>query len=228
MECKMKKLFVFLLLSLCTVIASAQDVIIKKDGSTIICRIIEVTSSEIVYKKWTDLKGANYVMNRADASAINYESGKKDSFSEAINQYTPNIQNDGTHQYNDNVLLQIDAESRGVSTKKVKTLRLVGLIGGAVLVGTGAVMIFAGEGEKRLDTNPAMVAGVVMTGCGLVGATVLCIMANHYQKYNRLQTSSIFQQDFKLKNGTVLTPSIDMYDMSLNSRGLGVGLSYNF
>lgn len=224
----MKQLFVLFLLSLCTVAASAQDVIVKKDGSTVVCRIVDVGSTVVVYKKWSDLKGDSQVINLSDISSINYESGKKEDYSEANNDYKPYNQNDGTHKFNDNVLIKIDAEMYGASHKKIKTLRLVGLIGGAVLVGTGAVMIFAGEGEKRLDTNPAMVAGVVMTGCGLVGATVLCIMANHYQKYNRLQTSSIFQQDFKLKNGTVLTPSIDMYDMSMNSRGLGVGLSYNF
>ena len=90
----MKQLFILLLL-LCSVGMSAQDVIVKKDGSTIVCRVMELNSSEIVYKKWTDLNGSNYVMNRADASAINYENGKKENISEVTNLYTPNNQNDG-------------------------------------------------------------------------------------------------------------------------------------
>ena len=82
------KQFMILFLLLCSASVLAQDVIVKKDGSTIVCRVVELTSSEIVYKKWSDLNGSNYVMNRADASAINYESGKKMNLSEATNLYT--------------------------------------------------------------------------------------------------------------------------------------------
>ena len=93
----MKQLLVFLLL-LCSASVSAQDVIVKKDGSTIVCRVVEVSANEITYKKWSDLNGSNYVMDKSLASAINYESGKKESFSEATNLYTPNNQNDGSQQ----------------------------------------------------------------------------------------------------------------------------------
>lgn len=50
----MKHLLVTLLL-LCSACVFAQDVIVKKDGSTIVCRVVELTSSEITYKKWNDL-----------------------------------------------------------------------------------------------------------------------------------------------------------------------------
>ena len=38
----------FLLTFLCSVSMFAQDVIVKKDGSTIVCRVIEFTESEII------------------------------------------------------------------------------------------------------------------------------------------------------------------------------------
>ena len=82
----MKQLFVMLLL-LCSVVANAQDVIVKKDGSTVVCRVVEVTATEITYKKWSDLNGSNYVMDKSLASAINYENGKKVNLSEATNFY---------------------------------------------------------------------------------------------------------------------------------------------
>ncbi len=72
----MKHLFVVLLL-LCSAKVFAQDVILKKDGSTIVCRVIEVNDSEIVYKKFSALEGSNYVMAKSFASAINYENGSK-------------------------------------------------------------------------------------------------------------------------------------------------------
>ena len=73
-----KVLFLFFLL--CSVNTWAQDVIVKKDGSAIVCRIINVSSLEIVYKKWTDLQGPNSVMSVADAISITYENGEKKVF----------------------------------------------------------------------------------------------------------------------------------------------------
>ena len=54
------KQFLILFLFLCSTSIFAQDVIVKKDGSTIVCRVVELTSSEITYKKWGDLNGSNY------------------------------------------------------------------------------------------------------------------------------------------------------------------------
>ena len=95
----MKQLLVFLFL-LCAASVSAQDVIVKKDGSTIVCCVVELTSTEIVYKKWSDLNGSNYVMDRSDASAINYQNGRKENLLESMignndsystNRYETNI-----------------------------------------------------------------------------------------------------------------------------------------
>ena len=73
----MKQLLTILAL-LCPMYALAQDVIVKKDGSTVVCRVIEVTATDITYKKWSDLKGSNYVMDKTLAVSINYENGKKE------------------------------------------------------------------------------------------------------------------------------------------------------
>ena len=87
----MKQLLVMFMLLGSTVVF-AQDVIVKKDGSTVVCRVVELTTSEIVYKKWSDLNGSNYIMNRSDASAINYQNGKKVNLSEAgTNLYAQGI-----------------------------------------------------------------------------------------------------------------------------------------
>ena len=125
----MKQLLVFLLL-LCSASVSAQDVIVKKDGSTIVCRVIEVKGTEIVYKKWGDQNGSNYVMEKSAASAINYESGKRENFSEVESLYSPGNQNDGSQQLNDKALLMMDKEEHKASNiKKAKTLRKIGWIG---------------------------------------------------------------------------------------------------
>lgn len=221
MQSKMKQLF-GLLLFLCTINVSAQDVIVKKDGSTIVCRVLEVNSSEIIYKKWTDLQGAFYVMNRADASAINYESGKKEEMSGMTNLYTPNNQNDGMQQFNDRVLLQIDYATH----KKARKLRTIGLVGGGVFLGIGAALVIIDNAEN--------VFSYIAGGAGILSAIAwtsgFYIAAHNVQKQaNKFQSFNIYQQEFKFKNGTSLTPSIDlMKDQSLNSQTIGLGLSYNF
>ncbi|MBO4549902.1 MAG: hypothetical protein J5733_04150, partial [Bacteroidaceae bacterium] len=60
----MKQLLV-LLLFLCSINIMAQDVIVKKDGSTVVCRVIEVTASEITYKKWGDLNGSSFIIDKS-------------------------------------------------------------------------------------------------------------------------------------------------------------------
>ena len=51
----MKKVFV--LLSFVSLNVSAQDVIVKKDGSTILSRVLEVNQNDIKYKKYSNQNG---------------------------------------------------------------------------------------------------------------------------------------------------------------------------
>ena len=76
------KYFLFLLLSFFSVGASAQDVIVKKNGSTILCKILEVGTSEVKYKKHSNPKGPTYIISKKDILSINYKNGEKDMFAE--------------------------------------------------------------------------------------------------------------------------------------------------
>ncbi|MBQ8486553.1 MAG: hypothetical protein IJ533_02760 [Prevotella sp.] len=197
----------------------------KKDGSTIVCRVVELTSSEIVYKKWSDMNGSNYVMERSAASAINYQNGKKVNLSEVTNLYTPSNQNDGTRQYNDRALLALDASAYNYSSNKVKTLRLIGLVGGPILFGTGAAISIS------KSSNFEDPLSLVLMGSGLL-CTSGFLIAAHIVKRNeqeRLHSSTIYQYDFKLPNSSSLSAGIDMVsDRMIDKRTLGLGLRYNF
>lgn len=224
----MKKLLLFLLLIVSAGSIQAQDVIVKKDGSTIICRVVEVTSSEIVYKKWTDLNGSNYVMNRADASAINYENGKKENLGEMTNLYAPNNQNTGAQMLNDRALLQMDING-GLS--KAKKMRTKGWIGGIAGIGIGALLINIGTNADYSDTAAMYyIPGGILAIGGITWTTACLIKAHKYApKADWLQTSNVWQNKIKLKNGSSLTAGVDVLkDQMLNNQTIGVGLSYNF
>jgi hypothetical protein len=74
----------FLLIAACiTTVAQAQDVIVKRDGSTILTKVLEVNQADIKYKKFSNQQGPTYTINKSEVMAINYESGDKDTFEDA-------------------------------------------------------------------------------------------------------------------------------------------------
>ena len=74
----MKKLFL-LLLALSWVLPSfSQDLLIKKDGSEIKAKVLEIGESSIKYRKWENLEGPVYVVNAADILMIRYENGSNE------------------------------------------------------------------------------------------------------------------------------------------------------
>ena len=72
--------FIFTLLFVISINATAQDVIVKKDGSTILSKVLEVSETQISYKKFKSPDGPTYKMNTTDIRCINYENGDRDDF----------------------------------------------------------------------------------------------------------------------------------------------------
>ena len=77
----MKKiLFSFLCAFGSIVLSHAQDLITTKDGSDIQAVILEVTSSEVKYKKFSNLDGPIFTMPKSDILIVRYENGENDIF----------------------------------------------------------------------------------------------------------------------------------------------------
>lgn len=226
------KHLLFLMLFCCAVCASAQDVIVKKDGSTVVCRVLEVKSSEVIYKLWTERNGSSYIMDLSLVSSINYESGKKESFSEVMeNKYSPYNQSNGERQINDKALLIMD------DLNKVKRLKIVGYTVGGTIVAGGILMMSYGLSYGKYDYGDWEAPGLLGAGIAVipVGAafTAACLIKSNKikQEYNKIQNYALYQQEFNFKNGSSITPHIDMLqyrDKGLNTQTIGMGLSYNF
>lgn len=77
--------FLVVTLFLCSVSVSAQDVIVKREGSTILSKVLEVNTSDIKYKKFSNQNGPTYSIEKKEVQSINYENGDIDKFEEAIN-----------------------------------------------------------------------------------------------------------------------------------------------
>lgn len=226
------KHWLFLMLFCCAVCASAQDVIVKKDGSTVVCRVLEVKSSEVVYKLWTAQNGSNYVMDLSLVSSINYESGKKESFAEVMeNKYSPYNQSNGERQINDNALMVMDYKANGGIWKGIGLLT-GGIIIGGGMIAAGSAMIESGTPINTDECRTRLASGV----CLLVIGTP-CFIAGIWKggkmirEYKKVQSYALYHQDFNFKNGSSITPHIDMLqyrDKGINTQAIGMGLSYNF
>ena len=74
---RMKKLI--FLLTMCVVFnLSAQDIIVKRNGDELQCRILEVSKNEVKYKRWVNLDGPDFSEKKSDIFMIKYENGEKD------------------------------------------------------------------------------------------------------------------------------------------------------
>ena len=217
--------------------AFAQDVIVKKDGSTVVCRVEKVSDTDVTYKLWTDLKGSSYVMDISLVASINYQNGEKETFGETTSLYKPNNQNDGVQTLNDRALLALDAAANNSSAyKKVKRLKTWGWIGGGVLAAGGIVMMVVSNGGesgfyKGYDDASLLYCGVACVALG-AGLTTTCLLIANKQKKKidaAIQTSSIYRYDIPFSNGSSLSVGADMlHDRIMNKRTVGLGLSYNF
>lgn len=97
-----KSILTYGLITFASLITQAQDVIVQKDGSTIISRVLEVNQSDIKYKKFSNLNGPTYTINKFDIMSINYENGDKDTFENTSKQgVLSGISNDITSPEND-------------------------------------------------------------------------------------------------------------------------------
>ena len=238
----MKKLLTILLF-LCSASVFAQDVIVKKDGSTIVCRVEKVGDADVTYKLWSDLKGSSYVMDKSLVSAINYENGRKETFAER--EIEVKDDDEGKPSMSDAKLLELDERlhpysipstitiaEKEMKYKKVKRLKTWGWIGGGILAAGGVV--FASMGLFMEDDDEILmsygVTGAALFALG-AGVTTTCLIVAHNQKkkIDALQTSAIYRYDIPFSNGSRLSVGADMLnDRIMNKRTVGLGLTYNF
>ena len=225
----------FLLMLLSATSTFAQDVIVKKDGSTIVSKVLEITSTEVKYKKFTNLNGPTYTIAKTELKAINYENGESETFEVTTTpvtpagQYTPQtntpvLNGQGT---TDKELLRI----AGVTNhkQKAKKLRIAGWTIGTALFAGGAIVLGVGLSYEEFDYEVPL--GAIMMAGGIATTTACLVRAYKLQQNSiySLHSAPLYHQDFAFSNGTSLSTGIDMLkDNRFKSQTIGLGLRYNF
>jgi hypothetical protein len=78
----LKKILFTITTSLTIANCFSQDVITKKSSEDIQAKIMEVTTTEIKYKKYDNPNGPTFTLLKSDVLMIRYENGSKDVFSD--------------------------------------------------------------------------------------------------------------------------------------------------
>lgn len=64
--------------------AAAQDLIVKKDGTNVEAKVLEIGEKDIKYKKASHLDGPTYLVSVANVVYIRFEDGSTDIFSQEV------------------------------------------------------------------------------------------------------------------------------------------------
>ena len=216
-----------LLLCLCTLTVSAQDVIVKKDGNTVLCRIVEVGQTEVVYKRWKELKGNNYVMNISDITAINYENGQKKVFTEAQTDFQqPSVLDNRQLNVDDaSLLLMAEKEYKIKRARRKVWVGVAMLAVGLPCLGVGAKDFYY---EDKCDL---LIPGAVLTAGGLAVTSFSLIKTKRLKKEQRynVQSLPLWQNEFRLKDNSVLAPGLcAIRDNYFHTSVIGLGVNYKF
>ncbi len=77
------KSLIFLFTCFYSTCSFSQDVITKKDGTDIKSKILEVTTSEVKYKKFDNQTGPTFTIVKSDLMMVRYENGTNDIFNQS-------------------------------------------------------------------------------------------------------------------------------------------------
>ena len=220
----MKRFLFSLVAILFTCVCFAQDVIIKKDGTTILSTVIKVGQSEVEYKKYNNQTGPTYTISINELSHINYANGTKDTFTSTYNNQSVVTTETATQFSNDEGLLKLyDAHDRKL--KKAKRIKSLGWIVGGTLLAAGGALIISSVSDDTI-----VIIGSAVAGAGLITWTTCTLVGNHIGKKSKysVQSNPLFQQEYKIGKNS-LAFGVDMLnDNTFKNQTLGLGVSYKF
>lgn len=218
-----------LMLSLCiSTLAYAQDVIVLKDGSSILSKVIEVGSSEVKYKKWSNQDGPTYILNVPEILSINYLNGEKESFNAQKATVSPNKDIAKGFTYSDyqkaNTNKNIDFLKREELLRSARAWNAAGTIitiGGVV----GGICIGSlGEGQSLVGASLAL-------GIPAVAGGLMCWYngANKRKEAYQITVASIPIDRFIINDYCIIEPNLvcaSSFENKQLAMGLGVKLTF--
>ncbi|MDE7166030.1 MAG: hypothetical protein K2O17_03265 [Bacteroidaceae bacterium] len=234
----MKRLLFSLVALALTSICFAQDVLVKKDGSTILAKILRITETEVEYKNYDNPDGPTRVISISSLLRINYQNGQTETLAIASDDIV--TKETATSFSNDRKLLQMYLGSnRTKMLMRARRLKISGWVVGGVLVVTGLIVgatfntydhFDEGDYHQRYRCGH-IASGLTMIGVGAPIWAGCCLRARKIEKDYKysVDASPIFQQEFNVGKNERLMVGVDMLnDNTMKHQTVGMGLRYNF
>ncbi|MDE5786960.1 MAG: hypothetical protein K2H79_00225 [Bacteroidaceae bacterium] len=227
----MKRLLFSLVALALTSICFAQDVLVKKDGSTVLAKILRITETEVEYKNYDNPDGPTRVINISSLLRINYQNGQSETFAAGTSNDIVTKET-ATSFSNDRKLLQMyNSNNQLKMLKRAKRLKIAGwAVGGAIVVSGAIVTTFC---QVQTWNGGGIIQGL---GPFIIG-TGVSTWAGCYFRAKKLEketmfsvdASPIFLQEFNVGKNERLMVGVDMLnDNTMKHQTVGMGLRYNF
>lgn len=214
----------------------AQDVIVMKDGSTVLAKVLRITKTEVTYKKYNNLQGPEYTMSISDIVSINYENGTKEDFNPVVSQtevqsstdiFTTDVKTSDLE-----LLKTYNAYKVYDIPDKIKKRKKIGWIGGGILLATGATMLITYAINEDYFFHGQQIVGVILAGAGVGWCVGWNISASKLKKeLNSYTQVPLFEQDVFTGKNSKLVAGVDALrvgKMNHSTYGVGLNLKYNF
>lgn len=239
----MKKIGLLIVLFCVSLMTMAQDVIVKNDGTTILSKVLEISSTEIKYKKWSNQDGPMYSIDRSEVHTINYQNGETEVITKASDATKSSLPKrermsrkgkyltvNGHILSAEDVLTLVGEENYETYLSAFRQSQR----GGSFLVSTGLMTVmttlfFVGAATSRRESSTAglAIAGYIVGAYVPIGLTLGCVfkgvgngrISHVADEYNRGGRSFSYQ----------VSPSVIRYNsVEKQVNAFGVTLSVKF
>jgi hypothetical protein len=152
----MRKLLIMFIAGLTIGSTFSQDIITKKSGEDIQSKILEVSTTEVKYKKFDNQIGPTFSISKSDILMIRYENGSKDIFNENSSNSNSDLCIQGQQDSKQNYTGKISGAGWTCATT-ILLSPLIGVIPGAICASTepsdGNLNIYKPELMKDSNYN---------------------------------------------------------------------------
>lgn len=244
----LRRLFTTLFLLCLAGMTTAQDVIVKKDQTTVMSKVLEINSTEIKYKKWNNLDGPTYSINRSEVASINYENGEVEKFSEApkasqepqpqqVQYLSGSMTSSGSILYlngrklSDNEIRQlVDSQNYQLylNAKSQENIALGCIIGGGLALAAAGIIYLVEPPDTDIHSSIFKTKVAFAIGGLIIGMTGWILDSSATNKTKRIAES--YNQAHGLAYSITISPSLIKGEnlQSANNYGLGLTLTMNF
>lgn len=231
----MKKLYLFITLSVLTLSSVAQDVIVTSQSERIECKVIEISETQVSYKKHSNPNGPLFTMSAARVASIIFENGEVYTFNnvpvetEQSNDYSNEVEAGLSWQNEPEVETQINLSSGKVVTFRSGTQ--IEVVNGKTYYGNSELNYSeyndflkqtcpAAYQEKQQGDRLGMIGAIPVIPClTFMGIGLFTII-------KPLINGSAFEEDFNELESS-LKPSLKWWGLSIVCMCIGIPMSMN-